>query len=474
MNFRLSIGQRLFGLAMLGLSLQATTASAAVGLQMLYEQAIKADPQYLAALEDRKAAQTLIWQAGGQLLPQVSASGARTRNETDSRQRYAQLGLADRLTHYEFVSKNASLNLNWALFRPQSWAALAQAAAQIRVAEGNLRQAELDLVLRVAQGYFDVLLAEDTVRLYAEQKSAIAEGLKQAKRYFEAGVGTVTDINEAQARFDVVTAQEIAANNNLEVKRRALEAVVGSYQDKIQSLGDKLALEQPVPSAFESWQEFALANNPQLKAREAALEVSQQEVYKSAAAHLPTVDLVAARSRQDNPGYTMIDIQNWNSYVGVQVNVPLFSGGSTQARVMQSQYNRERAKYELEGAERSTMLAVRQFFLSVVSGVSQVEAYKQAVKSNELALYSAQKGQEAGVRTSFDVLNAQSLLYSAKRDLAEARYSYVMSRLKLRAAAGLLGGEDIALIQSWLLDERERMPVVTESIVRSGKSLVKK
>lgn len=429
------------------------------GLQALYQQARQNSPQYLAAVAERQAAETLVYQAGGQFLPQLSASASYIDNKTDVDQKVTGLNGQQtvRSTHYPFVTQNAGLNLSLAVFRPQIWASFAQAKAQVRQAESSLRQAEQELILRVAQSYFDVLLAEETVRLAAEQKTAILERLKQAKRYFEAGLGTITDINEAQARFDVVSAQGLTAENNLEVKRRALEAVVGSYHLRIQQLGS-LSLDSPDPANPEPWQTFAIQYNPGLKAREAALDVAQQEVHKSFSAHLPTIDIVAGRSRNENPAYTMNDTVNWNTSAGVQLNVPLFAGGSTQARVSQSQYNRERARHEVEGTLRAVQLTVRQEYLNVVNGVAQVKAFTQAVKSNEVALHSARRGQEAGVRTSFDVLNAQTLLFSAKRDLAESRYAYVMARLKLRAAAGLLAEEDVVLVQSWLRVQEATQP----------------
>lgn len=428
------------------------------GLQALYLQALKNSPQYLAAVAERQAAETLVYQAGGQLLPQLSASASYIDNKTDVDQQVSGLNgkQSIRSTHYPFVTQNAGLNLSLAVFRPQIWASFAQAKAQVRLAEASFRQAEQELILRVSQAYFEVLLAEDTLRLAAEQKAAILERLKQARRYFEAGLGTITDINEAQARFDVVSAQGLTAESNLEVKRRALEAIVGTYQNSIQQLAS-LSLDLPDPATPELWQTFAMQYNPALKAKEAALEVAQQEVHKSFAAHLPALDIVAGRSRNENPGYTTIDSVNWNTSVGVQLSVPLFAGGTSQARVSQSRYNRERARHEVEGALRTVQLSVRQEFLNVVNGVARVNAFSQAVKSNELALYSAKRGQEAGVRTSFDVLNAQTLLFSAKRDLAESRYAYVMARLNLRAAAGLLAEEDVILVEAWL-NSKEALP----------------
>lgn len=432
-------------------ALAACASSAqAVGLLDLYREAVASDPVYAAARAEREAAESLITQSRGQLLPQAGLNWSRVKND-QSVALTAPTGIFGK--DYEFYARNASLNLSLALFRPQLWAAYSQSKSQVLQAEANFRNVQQELILRLAQAYFDIALAEDNLTLAGEQKTAIAEQLKQAKRYFEAGIGTVTDINEAQARFDTVVAQEIAAQSNLEIKIRTLEQLVGKVYPQLDRLGQRLALELPEPQSIERWLDFALAANPQLKAREAALEVATKEVYKNTAAHLPTVDIVGGRARQADPSYTAQNTESWNTTVGLQVSIPLFTGGATQGRVNQAAALREKATYDLETGVRATNLATRQEFLNVVNGVAQVKALVQAVKSNEIALYSAQKGQEAGMRTSFDVLNAQQLLFTAKRDLAQARYGYVMARLKLRAAAGQLAEDDVLLVDSWLEKE---------------------
>jgi len=429
----------------------------AAGLAELYREARLNDPILAAANAQRESVEALLPQALGQLLPQVSYNLSRSQNDTSNTYSARSDGFnstvprgKDVSIDYSYIASSGSLNLTQAVFRPQAWIALAQARVQVRQAEATYRQAEQDLILRLAQAYFDVLLAEDNVSLADEQKAAIAEQLKQAKRYFEAGVGTVTDINEAQARYDTIQAQGIAAQNALEVKVRTLEQVVGNIHRALDRLGTRLLLETPRPDRVDDWVDFSLVNNPVLKASEAALEVAEKEVSKSAAAHLPTVDLFVGRARNENASVSLVNNVDWTDTVGVRVAIPLFAGGATEGRVTQTSALRERARYELESAKRSTVLGARQEFLNVHSGVAQVKALEQSVKSNEVALYSARKGQEAGTRTSFDVLNAQQLLFAAKRDLAQARYTYVNSRLRLRSAAGLLGEEDIELIQRWL------------------------
>lgn len=427
--------------------LAASLSAQATSFVELYRAALLSDPQYAAAKADRDAADSLVTQSRGQFFPQISASSSRIKNNQNVT---SHSGSSVSSKDYDFTARAASLSLSQALFRPQIWASYAQTLAQVQQAEGSLRQSHQDLILKLALAYFEILLSEDNVTLAGEQKAAIAEQLKQATRYFEAGVGTITDINEAQARYDTVVAQEIAAQNSVEVKIRALEQIVGAVHRQLDHLGSRLVLEMPQPANIDEWLEFSRANNPAIKAREAALEVAQKEVYKSVAAHLPTVDLVASRVQNEDPSFTMIGANTWNSTVGIQISLPLFSGGTTQGRVNQASAQKERARYELDAQTRAVTQSTRTEFLNVVNGVAQVNALTQAVKSNEVALYSARKGLEAGTRTSFDVLNAQQLLFTAKRDLAQARYQYVLARLKLRGAAGLLDENDIELVQRWL------------------------
>lgn len=441
------MARRVRGVA-LAVSAALSSFAYGTGFGPLYEEAKASDPQYAAARADFEAAETLIPQARGQLLPQVSVTGGNIKNTYAYEQRSAIYGSWSK--DYRYTAKNASLNLSLAVLRPQVWIGLAQSYDQVQIAEGQFRDAAQNLILRLAQAYFEALLAEDNVGLAAEQKAAITQQLKQAKRYFEAGEGTVTDINEAQARYDTIVAQELAAQNNLEIKLRTIEQVVGKVYRRIDRLGNRLKLEAPFPADVESWLDFAQDHNPLLKAREAALAVAEKEVHKSWASHLPTVDLVASRSRSEDPSFTMINTVSWDNAIGFQVSIPLFSGGTTQAHVRQASSQREKANFDVEGARRYVVLNTRQEYLNVINGVAQVKALEQAVKSNELALHSAQKGQEAGLRTSFDVLNAQQLLFSAKRDLAQARYAYVLARLRLRAAAGLLDEDDVSLVQTWL------------------------
>ncbi len=248
-----------------------------------------------------------------------------------------------------------------------------------------------------------------------------------------------------------MTSQEIAALNDLEVKRRALEVLIGRYPDALKPLAGKLPLDPPEPNDMDKWVDSADAQNPQLLAQRANYEVAKQQVEVNRAGHLPTLDLVASRSKNSNATFGTTAIgQTTTDSVGLQLNIPLFQGGYVSSKLREAAANYEKAKQDLEFAKRSVDLQARQSYLGVTSGIAQVKALEQSVVSNQSALESTQLGQEVGVRTSVDVLNARQQLYTAKRDLSQARYNFVMSRLKLKAAVGSLTEEDIALINQWL------------------------
>ena len=425
--------------------LMTAPVASAVGLNKLYEEALAMDAPYASARAALEAAETIPGQVGGQMLPQLALHTQRTRTKTDWE--YLPRSIKK---DYDFHGRSASLNLSLALIRPQLWAEYARSKAEFRVAEAEFSNASQELVLRLSQAYFNLLLAEDNLNLAREQKAATTELLNLTKRYYEAGVGTVTDINEAQARFDTIVAQEIAAESNLELRVRVLEGIVGKPYRELHRLGSRIVLETPEPRDVDAWIDMAMSGNPQVRAAQASLEVVEKESLRSKAAHLPTLDLVAQRSDQRSPGYTTIDEKTETSSVWFQLTVPIFSGGSTQGRVRQTSALLTKAHSDLDNARRNITVGTREQFLNVINGIARVNALAQAVKSNDIALYSARKGQEAGLRTSFDVLNAQQLLFSAKRDLAQARYDYVLSRLRLRGMVGLLNVDDVELVQSWL------------------------
>ncbi|MHB9116755.1 MAG: TolC family outer membrane protein [Burkholderiales bacterium] len=418
----------------------ASPALHAADLMEVYRDALSSDPVYASARAARDAGLEALPEGRSQFLPNIGLSGS--QNRSDIARSGSQSG---------YDSRVWSLSLSQPLFRWQNWAAYKQGEERAKQAEAQFAGAGQDLILRVAQAYFDVLLAQDNVDLARAQKAAISEQLAQAKINFEVGTATITDTNDAQARYDLVNAQEIAAGNDLEVKRQTLQQIIGKYPGSLNPLGSALSLSLPDPDDMEQWVASAVARNPQVASQQAALEIAQREVDKNRAGHLPTLDLVASRTKNSNAiaGTTSLG-QITTDSVGLQFNLPLYQGGYVSAKVREAAAGLEKARQDLELANRQAALQTRQAFLGVSNGLAQVKALEQALVSNQSALDSSQLGQEVGVRTSLDVLNARQQLFTAKRDLSQARYNYILSRIKLKAAAGMLGEADVEQVNRWL------------------------
>jgi outer membrane protein len=320
---------------------------------------------------------------------------------------------------------------------------------QVTISEAQFKLAEQDVILRAAQTYFDVLMAQDTLQLTIAQKTAIAQQLQQAKRNFEVGTATITDTYEAQARFDLVVAQEIAAENNLEIRRRALQQLTNAEMLNLNALGEGFKLESPNPVGVQKWVADAQQGNYQMVMANAAYELADIEVSKNRGGHLPTLDAVGNYSNNTGCSFTGCGDTKSTS-LGLQLNMPLFAGGATQSKWNEAAANREKSKQDLESARRNVELQTSQAYLGVASGIAQVQALQQALKSSESLLQASKLGQEVGVRTSLDVLNAQQQMFSTRRDLYQAQYNYLMSHLRLKAAAGSLAETDLVRVNQAL------------------------
>ena len=434
-------------LCLLGLGLLASAEGPAADLLEVYREAVVRDAQYASAKAAYSAAQEKLPQGRAGLLPSVSLSANSTYNDRDFQSRGA-----PGTPSAQFNSNAVSVTATQPLYRKQNFVVYEQSKLQVAQAETQFRSAGQDLILRVAQAYFDVLLAENNVQLAAAQKAAIAEQLAQAKRNFEVGTATITDTHEAQARFDLLAAQEIAAINDLEIRRRALEQITGRPTATLKPVGEKLGLKLPEPNAMDSWVEAASANSPQVAVQQTALDIAAQEVERNRGGHYPTIDLVATYSDTGQGAGTFggsgFDVTTKS--LGLQLALPLYQGGGQQSRVREALANQDKAREDLENTRRSVALVTRQAFLGVTSGIAQVKALEQALTSTQSQVDSTKLGQEVGVRTGVDVLNAQQQLYSARRDLYSARYNYLLSHLRLKAAAGTLAEEDLKAVNDTL------------------------
>ena len=415
-----------------------------------YRDAVGYDAQYAAARSALTAGREQLPQGRAGLLPSIGLSANTLWNKLDYQSRPAAGDLPA-----DYNSNGWSLTLSQPLFRWQNWTSYKQSELAVAQAETQFVAAKQDLILRVAQAYFDVLLAQETLATARAQKAAIAEQLAQAKRNFEVGTATITDTNEAQARSDLTTAQEIAAANDLRVKRNALEMLIGKEPQALQPLKPGVEIAPPQPDDIAKWATSAEQGNLAVQASKAALEIADREVERQRAGHYPTLDLVASRGRASQSGTLafgqLMHGSNIDStVVGLQLAIPVFAGGAISSRDRQAVALRDKARFDLENARRQAALSARQAYLGVTSGLAQVKALEQGLVSSQTALASNQLGYEVGVRINIDVLNAQQQVFSTRRDLAKARLDTLTAELQLKAAVGALSEADLAAINGLL------------------------
>jgi outer membrane protein len=424
--------------------------AAAEDLLQVYREAQRNDATFAAARHALVAGRERLPQGLALLLPTLNLTGSatRTRVELDSDD---PLILPSTTRHPE--TANYTLTFTQPIFRQQNWYQYQQGGQQVRQAEANFGQASQDLIVRVAQAYFDVLAAHDTLALVRAQKTATAEQLAQAKRNFEVGTATITDTHEAQARYDLIAAQEIAALNDLESKRRALQLITGREPGELATLRADVRLSPPNPPDMQTWVDLAEKQGYPVQAAEAAAEVATLEARRTRAAHLPTLDFVAThgQSSQNATTESSVGRDTTTTVIGLQLAMPLYQGGAINSREREAAALNLRAKEDLESARRNAALAARQNYLLVINGIAVVDALQQALVSSQSALDSNKLGYEVGVRINIDVLNAQQQLFLTRRDLLVARYNLITNNLRLKAAAGTLREEDLEQVNRALV-----------------------
>ena len=424
----------------------------ALDYKTAYEAALQHDATILAERAAAQAAQERLPQALSQRRPSLSLSAGQNRNHLES-QTANMLGQRSVSERY-YDSNNAALQLRQPLYRPAILAQIKQARAQVQDADAVLDVNENDLLERVAQAYFDALLGQVQLDLASAQKTAFAAQLQSAQKGFAAGVGMRTDVDEAQARMDLAHAQVLQAQQALDLARRRLALLLGVPVAQLVQLADldtqRFAPSAPVPTSAEQWIALAEESSPQLQALRARLRAAQAEVDKAQAGHKPTLDVVATVSRSDSDSVTSINTVYKQKYVGVQLNVPLYSGGYVSSTVRQALAEVQRMQQTLEAAQRDLSNQVYEQFSAMTEGVLRIAALEQAVRSAQQALLSSQKSLQAGARTTVDVLNAEQQLTVAQRDLAQARYGYVLAHLKLQMLAGQERMANVDAVNRWL------------------------
>ena len=445
------------------LSLAFAGASQAQSLQDIYDMARSYDAAYQSAKAQYDANLAKADQGKAALLPTVGFSAGATRSgRMQVPHVFADPVAKTTESNYSYTTQTAGVNATQPLYRPANLATYRQSQKGLELAEAALSQADQDLIVRVSQAYFDVLSSQDSLAFVQAQKAAVAEQLASAKRNFEVGTATITDTREAQARFDLVTAQEIAADNDLRVKKVALELLVGKSGLVPQPLKAGASLPAVDGQGVDAWIGQSEQAHPAIQLARANLDVAKLETEKATAGHKPTVDLTLGYNAQKNINGTSVSaIPTSTTYpngtnqinvasLGVAVNLPLFAGLATQNRIKETTALEEKARMDLEGAQRQVAQATRTAYLGLQSGLGQVKAYEAAEASSQVALDANKLGYQVGVRINIDVLNSQSQLYQTKRDLAKARYDVLIGQLKLRQAAGVLKADDLQLVNRLL------------------------
>ena len=408
----------------------------AQSLVQLYEIAKGYDASFKAAQAQYQANLAKAEQAKALLRPTAGLGATVSETDFDGKVRTApDAGYGTRII---------TLSASQPLYRPANTASYQQGMKQLGLAKAQLKAAEQELIVRVSQAYFDVLTAQESLAFVKAQKAAVSEQLAAAKRNFEVGTSTITDTREAQARFDLVSAQEIAAENDLRVKMLGIDQFVGTSITHVSGLKSGANLNASVTGTSETWAQQAVEQNPSVELARIALEVAQLETEKAKAGHMPTLDLTASYGGTRYRGDAATNRANNNTAtIGLSFNLPLYAGHATQNRIQESVALAEKARNDLEGAQRNVAQATRAAFFGVQSGLGQVKALEAAEASSQSALDANKLGYQVGVRINIDVLNSQSQLFQTKRDLAKARYDVLLGQMRLRQTSGTLQEADL-------------------------------
>lgn len=412
----------------------------------------------------------------GDLLPQVSATGSVYRYDSLDSQSYAgssagqggASGSSTTSSGEDYNGTSLGVNVTQALFDATNWYEYQQSKKQVGQQALQLEIDQQQLLYDVSEAYFEILRAKEVLEARQAQEKAIGRQLEQAKEQFNVGLVAITDVNEAKAAFDSARAQRIAAKNDLQVSFEALERLTGQQYASIASLDDDLPIQPPAPANRDDWVDMALSSSPSIQYAQAAVELAKSGVDIAQAGHLPTLDAFADYSYSDNDRDELRG-HNEDLQVGVQANLPIYTGGSTSAAVRQNTYTLEATQYDFEDQRRYTTQQVRSLFTQVGNDVESVDAQREAIVSSRSALEATRAGYEVGTRNIVDVLDAEQSLYESISDYADARYTYVTDLLQLRQQAGVLSLEVIRGTNSWLRDSN---PVSLTSVDDADMSAV--
>ena len=415
----------------------------AADLATVYREAARTNPQLAAAAAALQAVRESRPQAMAGLLPNIAATGVIDQTR--------QKNLNDPKTVEDVTNKVASLDLVQPLIRYDRWIQLAQADSEIARAEAQYLAAQQELMVQVAERYFNVLDAQDNLEFAEAEKSAIGRQLDQATQRFEVGLIAITDVKAAQARYDLSVSQEIRALSQLVEAKDALREIAGEYYDELSLLTPDLELAQPNPASPDAWIEQARQQNLSVLAAQAAAESARQEIRRQRAGHYPTLDLNASTMYFDRDFGGVVPQERNDSTIGLQLSIPIYEGGAVNSRTREAQSRFQESQQLLQQQVRAAELETRNAFRGIRTDIAQVKALAESLRSTEIAVEAEEAGFEVGTRTIVDVLNSQREYYLARLNYARARYLYVVDQLRLKKAAGILSEDDLLQINAALV-----------------------
>jgi outer membrane protein, protease secretion system len=435
-------------LALCGVALLQAPHAAALGLVPAYEAALANDPVYRSAQRDNEAGQQFRELGRSNLLPNVSASYSRNRNQADISTSSSRGEVTERRNYSGLA---ASLQLRQPLYHPEGQARYRQGMAQTSASDAQFSSRSQDLIVRLVGLYTPAKYAEDQLAQAIAQRDAFAEQRQSNVRMFQRGEGTLTDVLETQAKYDLAEAQVLEARDNLINTRNALAAMVGQDIEKLDPLADDFRVRPMLPETFDAWKEIALANNPELLAQRYAVDIAREEINKNRAGHQPRLDLVASTGKNSSDTTNTFNQSSKVHTIGVQLNLPIYSGGAVTAATSQAVSNYDKAQADLDSKINTVVLELRKQYNLTLSSTLRIDAAAKALSSATLLVEATRKSVKGGQRTNLDVLNAQQQLFEAKRDLALARYNYLLGYLRLRYAAGTLSVADLTDVAGYFV-----------------------
>ncbi len=420
-----------------------SSATWAMGLLQAYDAALQNDPTYRSALYDSEAGKQYVALGRSNLLPNVSINYANSRNRTDITTPNF-LG-APTTTHPEYSSTIRSISMRQPILNLDGVARYHQGLIQTNYSQAQFVGRGQELILRLVGAYFDALFAQDQLALASAQRDTLIEQRRVNDRMFQQGEASKTDMLEIQARLDLAQAQVIEAQDNLTVASNTFSTIIGSDVSvaNLDQMKDDFRFKSLSPADFDAWKALAMANNAELALQRYTVDAALQDINKNRAGHTPRLDFVASYSQNDAESVNTYNQDSVVRSVGIQLNIPLYAGGAVSAATTQSVANYERAKADMSAKVDKVMLDLRKQYNLVLSSVNRIDALVKGLNSARLLVVATEKSVKGGVRINLDVLNAQQQLYTVQRDLAQARYSYLLAYLRLRSAAGTLSAEDV-------------------------------